>query len=510
MERTGKGKGQPFPVHPAMPRWIALLGAVAPLSAQAAEPSSIDHVRIEGSSIAPALVAATVPYRGQAPTEKLLRDLAGTLAAIYARSDIAIYTIEAVADTPGAPRISVIEGHIEAVEVKGNAPAMAQARARRIVAPLVSGQPLRKRALQRAVRLIGDMAGVEAQVDLASGTRPGGLILKIGLTRQKPTFTARIDNGGMALLGRTHAQLSASFANIAIGGDRSELLYDRALDGDSWAAGFSYAAPIGTEGLSATVTATRADARYFHDLFRIRATGVSLGISYPLQMGERRALSASASFEAQHSDGFLLGYPLTIERTRIARIGLGWSHSSDTASTVASATFSTTINLPGAKVTREIADKHFAKLRLDLAHDRIIAAEAVLRARFVAQYSRDRLTSADMMQLGGAEFGRAFEPGWVAGDSGVAGSLELGWTPRALQGKRRVELLTYVDGGQVRYRDRILFAGGTYRLASAGVGARISEGGIACDLTANRALHDPFAGVNSPWRLTARVSLRFP
>ncbi|MGB3929862.1 MAG: ShlB/FhaC/HecB family hemolysin secretion/activation protein [Sphingobium sp.] len=498
-----------------MTRWMLLLGAALAvpdaLAQSAADPAApIDRIMIVGSSMALRVEAAAAPYRGRPTSEAVLRDLAERLASIYARSDIAIYTISAESAGPGMVEIAVAEGRIERLQLEGDAPPLAHARARRIAAPLLAQQPLRKTALRRAVRLIGDLTGVAAQADLIAGAAPDALVLRLRLTRRPTQFVARIDNGGASALGRTHGQLSARFANLLTGGDQAELLYDHALDGDSSAAGISYALPVGTKGLALALSASKAQGSFYQALFRVRTQALSLGMSYPLVAGEQSLLVASASLDAQQSDTFLLDYPLIIERTRIARAGLGWSRATARTSAFASAALAVALDLPGARVTGEIADTRFAKLRVNLGYDRMIARDAALRARLVAQLSRDRLTSAEMLQLGGADFGRAFEPGWVGGDSGAAASVELGWAPQRLQGRRQVELIGYLDGGQVHYRDRTLFPARTYRLASAGAGARISEGGLQCDLMMSRALHDPFAQTNRPWRLTVRVSLRFP
>ena len=76
------------------------------------------------------------------------------------------------------------------------------------------------------------------------------------------------------------------------------------------------------------------------------------------------------------------------------------------------------------------------------------------------------------MQLGGAQFGRAYDYGEIAGENGVAGLIEgrVGKDPR-VPGISFVQLYSYYDAGAVWNRNAA--GSGQFTLSSAGSGARL-------------------------------------
>jgi hemolysin activation/secretion protein len=67
------------------------------------------------------------------------------------------------------------------------------------------------------------------------------------------------------------------------------------------------------------------------------------------------------------------------------------------------------------------------------------------------QVSSEALLISQQFYLGGGAFGRAFQSGWLAGDNGIAGSVELRYDYRpGLSFLNNVQLFGFVEGGAVR------------------------------------------------------------
>src|SRR5204863_667427 len=88
------------------------------------------------------------------------------------------------------------------------------------------------------------------------------------------------------------------------------------------------------------------------------------------------------------------------------------------------------------------------------------------------QISQDALPAAEMLSLGGASYGRAFETGAVAGDSGIAGMLQLTRTFDKIPWVKGSEAYAFIDGGRLWLEDRPGLTASDYDIGSAGAGVR--------------------------------------
>jgi hemolysin activation/secretion protein len=467
------------------------------------------HVR--GSTIAPDLTAALHPLIGRPASESTLRQAAAALNRAYGASDIAIYTItlDRLADD-GVLEVGVVEGHVEGFQFEGKARAGAERRVRRIAEKLRGEGPLHKGQLQRALRLIGDISGAKVEADMIAGRQPGGLILRFRIDSAPPRLSLSFDNNGNGTLGRAQATASASMGSLLTGGDRVDILYTRSISGRGEAWGATYAMPIGFDGLQAGLSAVRGSSVEPIFGLRGRSLNFSASLSYPLHIGPDTLLSATAAFDAQQSDIYYGDLRLITERSRVARATVNWTRSDPRSRAAAALSVARTLDLPGAQATILLTDKNFTKLRFSAAYHRLLTQNLVLRLGMTAQYSADALPSVESLALGGTEYGRGFEPAVLTADKGIAGSAELAWSPTVGKAGRQVELYTYVDGARATYNERLISYATSFSLASSGGGVRVKDGPMNVDLSANRVVHDPYAGFGDRWRLTIGVTLNWP
>jgi hemolysin activation/secretion protein len=496
MAQTGDAT-QPPPV--ASP--TGTLGAAAPIKRP-----PITGIRFHGSSITDDLIAISDAYIGRAGDEPLLRQLAQDLATAYTASDIAIFSISIDGQDPrdGLLSISIVEGHVEDLVFTGGMTGKGAERVKRLAETLDKGdKPLSKAALQRALRLIGETPGVKVDAEMTAGTQPGGLLVTFALQPVKPTYGVQYNNYGTQLLGRSQVQISGQWSNLLAGGDRLDLAAGTMLSGRSRSFGAAYSVPIGTHGLQAIVSAAYQPSSI--DAYALKGTAyaASVNLAYPLIANDRRSLTASIGFDGVNSDSAILGQLIVTERNRMLRARLAWSDTSARAALAAAVTVSRALPIAGARVIFPLAEKRFTKVKADMTYNRLIGSRAIARLRLMGQYSRDAVANAEGFAVGGPEMGRAFEQAILNGDRGIAGSLELGWSPFKSTGTRQIELYSFIDGASVHYNAREPLVGsGSFDLASIGAGVRIADQGLQIDLSVARALDAPFAGYGSPWRFS--------
>ena len=163
----------------------------------------------------------------------------------------------------------------------------------------------------------------------------------------------------------------------------------------------------------------------------------------------------------------------------------------------------------GAKVDPRLGSASFTKFTAQAAMDQRLTKTVVLRLRATSQLAGEALPASEAFSLGGDQFGRAFPSAYVLGDSGVAGSGELAWSPTLPWSQvAGSEVYGFVDGGVDDESNRVLIPANQYTLASAGVGVRISVAHkmVFHDIEGAKAVKSPFPTTGDPWRLVLRLA----
>src|SRR5690606_25635296 len=152
----------------------------------------------------------------------------------------------------------------------------------------------------------------------------------------------------------------------------------------------------------------------------------SLQGSYPLIRGVNTNVTVAGGLDGFNSDNALVGQTLSSDRTRTLRGALSIENSRGQTAWGGSVSISQGIDGLGARVSNPaLASSRFTKANLQLAATRALNPYWRIQGAFSTQLTTDRLPTSELMAIGGARFGRAFESGIASADSGVAGSLEI-------------------------------------------------------------------------------------
>ncbi len=476
-------------------------------------PFVLRQVEIEGSSLpARSLAAAYAPYIGQTIDSARLQAISDALAAVYARADIAFYTLLIPSQTyaGGVLRVQVLEGFVQGAVIDKAVTAKARRRIADLARPVLAERPLRRSTLQRAISLMRDTPGFAPDIVLDRAAQPGALSLRVGGKVRRLQAAMGVNTRGTAYLGRTQGQLDLTANSLAIGGDQLRLGYAQPIGKTQYRAySLAYAAPLNASGLSGQVNLGRLTTQ--PRAFPLKGVSDSFGgaVSYQAVRDFQRSLVVSGGLDGVNSDNAFLGFTFASDRIRTLRGSVAYSRQSATRFSSVGATVSAGVDGLGAATLNPGSRLDFRKLNLRAADTRALRGSLILRTNLTGQWTGDTLPGSEQMAAGGDEFGRAYETAIIAGDTGYAASGELAWrSPRLPPRLQGAELYGFIDGARLRYRSRGGFPGSNPHLASLGGGVRAPLGDQAiAQVEAVRGLNNPVAYENREvWRLT--LSLR--
>ncbi len=453
---------------------------------------TVSRFVVEGDNPLPeqATQAALARYAGE------YSGLDGLLAAADALEQALVeagHTFHRVSLPPqtldgGQVTLKVVQFRLGKVHVEGNRHFGAD----RVVASvptLVPGTAPNTTDIARSVAVANRHPAREVTVNLRQGEAPDAVDAVMRVQDRRPwTVFALLNNTGSPDTGRSRVSLGAQHADL-FGLDHVLTASATSSPQDFSGVrqyGVSYQLPLyALSGwLSLSWVRSDVDIGQVAQIADISGSGTFWSATFRQELPRRGALRLAWSVSVQDRDfdnkvNFLP--PLSVAggnqvRSRPLALRLDGEHVRKGGSARAYVAFAH--NLPGGghnherayAAARAGAKRSWNALRFGASAAQALGGSWEARARIDGQWAGETLIPGEQFGLGGATSVRGFEERAVAGDNGVAASLEV-WTPaiRPLAGLR---LLGFVDAG-IKDLERPA-AGEEARdtLLSAGVGAR--------------------------------------
>ena len=190
------------------------------------------------------------PYLGKTVSEADLSEIARLISELY--RDAGFHLSRAIvppqAIKSGVIRITVIEGSISEVELKGGN----STRARQLLQPVIADQPARLATLERQLLLVNDIPGSRVRGSTLEelGTATGLFRLTVDVETWRVYSTMGLDNRGIEAIGPLQSHFSTALNSYFIPGDAAGFNLSTIPDapreltfGQLW-----YEAPIGVSG----------------------------------------------------------------------------------------------------------------------------------------------------------------------------------------------------------------------------------------------------------------------
>lgn len=434
------------------------------------------------------------PYLATEVDQADLGKIADAITAEYRKAGYLLsYTsVPAQNVQAGMVRLSVVEGRIENVAVRGAGPAEEAIEA--IAAPLMRDGPLKKETLERTIGLIRDFPGVKvADVALVRSDVTGFYTLKVTVAPDRTRGITYFDTRGTGSIARSRFYESMSFSSLALEGDelkvdlfampgsRARYLYGQAMA----------AVPLGRQGLRLSVTASRGD-QYLRpgERFNGQSDNVAVQLSYPIRRSRALTMTGKLSLADWRTVGTRAGARQLRDRLRVAGLAIEFGNEGTTRfqgelSLLHGLDFGTMTRVGDPLASRQDASGEFTKAALTFEVSRGLTDRLTVRSTAVAQYSDRPLLSAEEFSLGGSRVGRAFDFNALTGDRGAGAGLEISY--RLGDPKKSAlhpELFGFVDGGFASDVKSSISSSNARSLASVGAGGRFALAGTSISVEA--------------------------
>ncbi|MEH6545269.1 MAG: ShlB/FhaC/HecB family hemolysin secretion/activation protein, partial [Sneathiella sp.] len=441
---------RPRPETPTLqaPLELPAVPETRPESSTNLQKFKIEGVVFEGSKTLPdaQLQETAKSYLNREITLRDVYDLADKVTALYRASGYvlsrAIVPAQQIDD--GFLKIQIVEGFIDKIDIQGDAGGarrLLEEQAQRIK----QTRPLTAAILERELLLAGDLAGLTVRSVLTpSETEVGAADLTL-IVETKP-FDAylAVDNYSSRYLGREEI-IGQVFANdmFDLAGQVGVTAVVTPDTGPEMAYGaLSYQVPLTAEGLSLFSSYSYSRTRPGEELKDIdtkgKAEALRVELSYPFYRARDFNFSGTIGmYGGNVSSENIALQPVFDDKIRHAYLRLFVNGLDDQGGyNTASVSYYRGVSWFGASkngdanLSRPGADNDYQILNFDISRWQPLVGDFSLLLAAAGQTSfNDTLLSSEEWSVGGSYFSRAFDPSEISGEKGLAGSIELQYTP---------------------------------------------------------------------------------
>lgn len=432
------------------------------------------------------LIATTVG------AEDLAR-LAEAIGSFYREAGYALASafIPPQAITAGVVRVQVIEGHVETVVFEG-APGDARI-VRETMRAVTAERPLKLATLERRLLLLQDIPGVRV-ADARMRVRDvatGAYELIVTLRAAPFDAFASLENRGTRSNGPWQLWLSGGTSFFQ--GDGAWRVNAGGLTNPFSPREIRYGSVGAQRTLGSNGTMLRANVSTSNDIagqpqaeedVQSRSARFVIGVTHPLLRSRTQSLWIGAAFDVLRASEDRFGGEWSRDDLRVLRASSflfqadPWGGENTLALEGSFGLEVLGASAVSPERSRSDASGEFAKLRIDAARTQRIAGPVSAHVALTAQAANRPLLASEEFSLGGARFGRAFDPSELSGERGWAASTELRWAdPVRIGYGLATELYAFADVGVLWTAQ----PGKDQRehLSSAGIGARVrSDRGV--------------------------------
>ena len=384
----------------------------------------------------------------------------------------------------GVVKIRIVEGYIDQVRIEGDArdSKPIQAYADKIRA----SKPLNAKALERYLLLMDDLPGVEARAILQpSASQPGASDVVVTVTRKRVEGSVNFDNRGSRFLGAYQLGSTLAANNLITDEDQTQLrVIGTPFESDElFYSEIRHELQLGGEGtklvLSGNHIRTQPGASVELLEFQGESNSFSVGVNHPILRSRQSNWFVNSDFTVRNVDVNSLGADFYYDRTRVLSLGTAYDFVDSTnainrldAGVAKGFAFGTDSSQPRS---RGNGKPSFWKFTGRASRIQPIQGSWSAYAAAAGQYSVDPLLASEEFAIGGAEFGSAYDPAEITGDSGLAGRLELQYNQAPGGFVDQYQLYGFYDLGRVWNRSPIPGSESEHvSLSSAGLGARFN------------------------------------
>lgn len=344
----------------------------------------------------------------------------------------------------GNARLQVVEGHVSEIEIDSaikDSPAIRQAREK-----ILLMRPLNTVMLERLLLVLNDLPDLNVSAILATLKETGPRDRKPGAVRlilqknEMPYSHGEVafDNHGSVFTGPYQGRVLGRMPHVGLNySELSALILGSAPLQEQKFASLHYALPLfGVSGakLDLAVTSARTEPGSDLDILDVkgRSESFSAQISYPLIKQRAHNLVIDGGIDFKNSKTDLLDDELYDDRLRIAGIGASYRFS-DSFKGLNIIDLHLYKGMDILSVREKGSDRlsrldgrpDFTKVNFSAGRLQALPHELEAYVMLSGQYTGVPLLSSEEFGFGGNSMGRGYNPSEIAGDRGIAASLEI-------------------------------------------------------------------------------------
>lgn len=425
-------------------------------------------------------------------TEVSLADLyavAGQLTAQYRRDGYILSRVIVPAQriSAGVVHLQAVEGYIDKVLIEGAASSgtdLIAAYGRKIVA----ARPVTAAALERYLLLADDLPGITATAVLeSSATEQGASTLTFLIEEDRVAGRVKADNRGSRYVGPAQFEAFADVNSVLVDHNRTRFRGIATAEFNELSiVEVEHEEQIGTEGTRLILKLTRTNSKPGHTLDNLKVDSVSTAgeatLSHPFVRSRPANLSGRLVLSARNAETRVLGSDFSEDRLRVVRAGMTYDFVDQWRGIslvdlelskgldILNATETGSPNLSRAKGRSD-----FFKAAATVSRLQALPSDFSLLVSLTGQYSGSALLVSEEFSVGGADFGRAYDPSEISGDRGAAALVELRYdADLGPEGPAALQFYGFYDIGGVWNEDPDTDEPFRKSLASAGAGMRVN------------------------------------
>lgn len=433
----------------------------------------------------------------------------------------------------GIVHIDILEGFVDEVIVEG-ATAEQQEFFTHAIAKIKSERPLNTKSLERYLLLANDRFSIKVTSILKKSDKTPSastLILKVE-PAPKVEGGASMDNRGTDAVGPVQFNGNISVNGLFGRPSQTTLGYatvERSSELQYWS--LTHTDMLTAEGTALTLGWGKSTSKPGTPALVLLdqvsdSENWSVKVSHPFLRTRQENFSGSVKYDQKDTESRSLGAVTSQDKIRSIRFGISYDNA-DAYGGVNYALVEYSVGLNGwgatdnnsAMKSRADGRSDYQKItfnlsrKQELSHFNPALSKFSVNAALMGQYSGTGLLSSEECGIGGQQFGRAYDSSEILGDSCLAASFELRFTPDT-QGTpfKYAQFYGFYDGGKTTNVNPVA-AGDplTKSLTSAGAGVRF---GIGPYFTGSIEAAQPLTRIvankgNENARIFANLSVRF-
>jgi hemolysin activation/secretion protein len=383
----------------------------------------------------------------------------------------------------GAVTIKIVEGFVNKVIIEGIEDE--SSRLADYANKIRNAKPLDSATMERYMLLMEDLPGVSVHAVIRPAADvPGASDVVIQVDEKMVDASLSMDNRGTRYIGPIEFSATAALNNALGLYERTQVRVFMADNPNELKFGqIVHEQQLDSEGTKLTLSAgrTRTNPGFTLRQFQIKGydTAFTMDVSHPFLRSRETNFYGNVKFDVRNTDTDALDTALFRDRLRVLRVGASYDFVDDWLAinrmeAEVSKGFDIWDNAQSNLRSRATGTMDFWKFTANASRLQQISGPFGLYLSAKGQKSANTLLTAEQFGIGGANFGSAYDPSEILGDSGVVARTELQYNHDDGTNDFMSEFQAYsfYDVGKVWMRN---LSGNSHQsLASAGLGMRFN------------------------------------